>query len=140
MSTTIASQPGLRGWNISLWLVQLALLVIYLMAGGMKLTQPMEALAASGMNFVLALPTPFVRFVGLMEVLGAVGVVAPAATRILPFLTPWAAAGLSFVQVSAMILHVSRGEFFMLPVNLVLLALALFVLWGRGRKAPVTPR
>lgn len=140
MSTTIASRSGLRSWNIALWLAQIALLIVYLMAGGMKLTQPMEALAASGMNFVLALPTPFVRFVGLMEVLGAIGVVAPAATRILPILTPWATAGLSFVQVSAMILHISRGETFMLPVNLVLLALSLFVLWGRTRKAPISPR
>ena len=128
-------------WNIGLWVAQVLLAVVYLMAGGMKLTQPMTGLAAMGMGYATQLPELFVRFVGLMEVLGAVGLIAPAATRILPFLTPLAAAGLAFVQVSAIVLHALRGETAMtLPVNLVLLALALFVLWGRPRKAKIAPR
>lgn len=129
-------------WNIGLWVAQVLLAVVYLMAGGMKLTQPMTGLAAMGMGYATQLPELFVRFVGLMEVLGAVGLIAPAATRILPFLTPLAAAaGLAFVQVSAIVLHALRGETAMtLPVNLVLLALALFVLWGRTRKAKIAPR
>ena len=127
--------------NIGLWAVQLLLALAYVMAGSMKLTQPMEGLAAMGMGYATQLPELFVRFVGLMEVLGAIGLIAPAATRILPFLTPLAAAGLAFVQVSAIVLHAIRGETAMtLPINLVLLALALFVLWGRTQKATISPR
>jgi uncharacterized membrane protein YphA (DoxX/SURF4 family) len=127
--------------NIGLWVAQVLLAVAYVMAGSMKLSQPMTGLAAMGMGYATQLPELFVRFVGLMEVLGAIGLIAPAATRILPFLTPLAAAGLAFVQVSAIVLHATRGETAMtLPVNLVLLALALFVLWGRTQKAAISPR
>lgn len=140
MTAYFEKQVSSRGWTIALWVVQVVLAIVYLMAGSMKLTQPMDALAASGMAYVLALPAPFIRFVGLMEVLGAIGLIAPSVTRVMPFLTVWAAAGLSFLQVSAIVLHVSRGEFFMLPVNTVLLVLALFVLWGRRRKATIPAR
>ncbi|MNL87944.1 hypothetical protein D3C87_2173820 [compost metagenome] len=55
-------------------------------------------------------------------------------------LTPLAALGFSLIQVLAMGVHISRGEFMVLPMNLVLLALSLFVLWGRERKAPIVAR
>jgi uncharacterized membrane protein YphA (DoxX/SURF4 family) len=128
-------------WSIGLWVAQLLLAALYLMAGWMKLSQPMAGLAAMGMGYATEMPELFVRFVGLMEVLGAIGLVAPAASRILPLLTPLAALGLSLVQVSAIVLHATRGETAMtLPINLVLLALSLFVLWGRTRKAPIAAR
>ena len=140
---TLEASAGRRTdwWNIGLWVAQVLLAIMYLMAGGMKLSQPMAGLAAMGMGYATALPEPFVRFVGLMEVLGATGLILPSATRILPWLTPLAAVGLSVVQVSAIILHASRGETAMtLPLNLVLLGLALFVVWGRSRKAVISPR
>lgn len=127
--------------NIGLWVAQVLLAVMYVMAGWMKLSQPMAGLAAMGMGYATTLPELFVRFVGLMEVLGAIGLILPAATRILPFLTPLAALGLTIVQVAAIVLHATRGETAMtLPINLVLLALALFVLWGRTRRAVIAPR
>jgi uncharacterized membrane protein YphA (DoxX/SURF4 family) len=127
--------------NIGLWVAQALLAALYLMAGWMKLTQPIDALAAMSMAWAPTMPEPFVRFVGLMEVLGAIGLILPAATRILPFLTPLAALGLTIVQVAAIILHAVRGETAMsLPLNLVLLALSLFVLWGRTRKRAISPR
>lgn len=140
MTSSVDKLVSPRSWTIALWLAQIALAVVYVMAGSMKLTQPMDVLAASGMAYVLALPAPFIRFVGLMEILGAIGLIAPSITRVRPFLAVWAAAGLSFLQVSAMILHISRGEFFILPANAVLLAIALFILWGRSRKAPIAAR
>jgi len=127
-------------WNIGLWLAQVILAAVYVMAGFMKLTQPIDALVATGMTYAGDYPEMLTRFIGTMEVLGAVGIILPAATRILPILTPLAALGFSTIQVLAIGLHSSRGEFQVLPVNLVLLALSLFVLWGRLRKAPISPR
>jgi putative oxidoreductase len=131
---------GRNGWNIGLWVAQVLLAAFYLFAGYNKLTQPIEALGAMGMGFVLVVPELLTRFIGLAEVLGAVGLILPAATRIMPRLTPLAALGLSIIQVLAIGFHISRGEVMVLPMNLVLLALSLLVLWGRERKAPIAPR
>ncbi|HWV20173.1 MAG TPA: DoxX family protein [Devosia sp.] len=127
-------------WNIGLWVAQVILAAVYVMAGFMKLTQPIDALVASGMSYAGDYPELLTRFIGTMEVLGALGIILPAATRIAPRLTPLAALGFSIIQILAIGLHSSRGEFQVLPVNLVLLALSLFVLWGRLRKAPIAPR
>lgn len=127
-------------WNIALWVAQVVLAAVYVMAGFMKLTQPIDALVASGMSYAGDYPELLTRFIGTMEVLGAIGIILPAATRILPVLTPLAALGFSTIQVLAIGLHTTRGEFQVLPVNLILLALSLFVLWGRLRKAPISPR
>jgi uncharacterized membrane protein YphA (DoxX/SURF4 family) len=141
MTTDVAGGTRRNWWTIALWAAQVLLAVAYIMAGGMKISQPMAGLAAMGMGYATALPEAFVRFVGTMEILGAIGLILPAATRILPILTPLAAVGLSVVQVSAIVLHATRGETAMtLPVNLLLLALSLFVLWGRWSKAPVVAR
>ena len=133
-----ASSP--RVWNIGLWVVQVLLAAFYAMAGSMKLTQTIEALVASGMSYAGDYPELLTRFIGTMELLGAIGIILPAATRIRPRLTPLAALGFSVIQVLAMGVHISRGEFMVLPMNLVLLALALFVVWGRTRKAPIAAR
>lgn len=127
-------------WNIGLWIAQLVLAAVYVMAGFMKLTQPIDALVASGMSYAGDYPELLTRFIGTMEVLGALGIILPSATRIMPRLTPLAALGFSIIQILAISLHFSRSEFQVLPVNLVLLALSLFVLWGRLRKVPVAPR
>lgn len=141
MTIETRAAPRGKGWNIAFWIAQLLLAFAYLTAGSIKLSQPMDVLAAMGMGYVKSLPEMFIRFVALMEVLGAIGLVLPSLTRILPGLTPAAAVGLSIVQVSAIILHASRGETAVtLPVNLVLLGLALFILWGRTRKAPIVAR
>jgi putative oxidoreductase len=129
-----------KGWNVGVWIVQVVLAGVYAMAGSMKLTQPIDALVGSGMAYAGDYPELLTRFIGTMEVLGAIGVILPAATRILPGLTPLAAVGFAVIQVLAMGVHISRGEFMVLPMNLVLLALALFVIWGRTRKASISAR
>ncbi len=128
------------GWNIALWVGQVLLAGVYVMAGFMKVSQPIDALVASGLTYASDYPELLTRFVGTMEILGAIGIILPAAIRILPGLTPLAAVGFSVIQVLAFGLHTMRGEYGVLPVNIVLLALSLFVVWGRMRKVPIAPR
>jgi putative oxidoreductase len=136
-----SATAGRNWWNLGLWVTQVLLAAFYAMAAFFKLTQPMESLAAAGMTYATDYPELLTRFVGTVEALGVLGIMLPAATRVMPWLTPLAAAGFSLVQVAAIILHASRGETATtLPMNLVLLALSLFVLWGRWRKAPIEAR
>ena len=125
--------------KLALWIAQALLALAFLAAGAMKLTQPLATLATS-MAWTADVPGALVRLIGLAEVLGALGLVLPAATRIRPRLTPLAAAALALVMVLAAILHLARGEAMMLPVNLILLALLAFVAWGRTARAPIAPR
>lgn len=136
----MSGENGSKTWNIGLWVVQLVLAAFYAMAGYVKVSQDITALVASGMAYAGDYPELLTRFIGTMELLGAVGIVLPAATRILPGLTPLAALGFCVVQVLAMGVHISRAEYFVLPMNLVLLALSSFVVWGRTRKAPIRAR
>ena len=123
----------------ALWIVQLLLAAAFGMAGFFKLATPIEALAAQ-MAWVAEVPSWTPRVAGAAEVLGAVGLVLPAATRIKPTLTPLAAAGLALVMVLAAGLHLSLGQLGALAPNAVLGGLALFVAWGRWKKAPIEPR
>ena len=123
--------------NIILWLVQILLAAAFGMAGVMKATQPVDVLAANGIAWAPQVPLALVRFIGISELLGAVGLILPALTKIKPFLTPLAALGLLTVMILAMGFHVSRGEATALPINIVLGGLAAFVAWGRASRAPV---
>ncbi len=128
-----------RALHVTLWLVQVLLAAMFLMAGGIKLSQPISALVPQ-MPWVTAVPAALVRFIGAAEVAGALGLVLPSLTRIQPRLTVLAALGLIVVMVLASAFHLSRGEGAMVPMNLVLAALAAFVAWGRGKAAPIAPR
>jgi len=116
--------------NFWLWAVQVLLAAFYLMVGFMKATRPLTDLDKM-MGYPSQLPR-LTRFVGVSEILGAIGLILPMVTGILPWLTPLAAIGLSLIQVLAIGFHAQRKETGKtLPMNLVLLALSLFVLWGR---------
>lgn len=136
VTATTASPKGL---NIGLWVVQVLLAVGFGMAGLMKSTAPVEELAKN-MAWINSSGALLVRFIGISELAGAIGLILPAATRILPVLTPVAAALLAVVMVLAAGVHVFLGEFSALPVNFVLGGLAAFVAWGRFKKAPIAPR
>lgn len=82
----------------------------------------------------------FVRFIGVVDIAGGLGLLLPSLTRIMPRLTVIAAAACVLLQIFAIGFHSMRGEFEVLPLNVVYIALALIVLWGRGRKAPIAPR
>ena len=116
--------------NIALWIVQGLLAVAFLMAGGMKLTQPKDKLAAN-MGWVEDFSQNAVRIIGLLEVLGAIGLVLPWALTILPELTGFAAVGLVLTMIGAAITHIRRGEMQMIVPNIVLGLLAAFVAVGR---------
>ncbi|GAA3855665.1 DoxX family protein [Celeribacter arenosi] len=137
--TTIQTNSS-KKWNIGLWVAQVALAAMFAMAGFMKLTSSPADMAAMGMLWAENAPVALIKFIGLAEVLGAIGVILPAATRIKPDLTKLAALGLATIMVLASGVHIFRGEFEVLPVNFVLFALAALVIWGRNRKAPIAPR
>ena len=117
-----------RGLHIGLWVAQALLAIGFAMAGLMKLTTPYQQLVSS-QAWAQSMPEALLRFIGLSEVAGALGVLLPAATRIRPILTPIAAVGLLIIMVLASGVHLMHGE---PPIaNLVLGGLAAFVAWGR---------
>lgn len=136
-----ASPTPNRGLNIGLWSAQIALAAVFGMAGISKsFLQPAD-LINIGVNYATDLPLWLLRFIGTSELLGAIGIILPALTRILPRLTPLAAAGFITLQTLAIGFHATRGEIIaVLPFNLALLGLALFVFWGRWFKAPIADR
>jgi uncharacterized membrane protein YphA (DoxX/SURF4 family) len=138
-ATTIETAPPGRALRIGLWAAQVLLAFVFVSAGLVKLLTPIPQLAAM-MPFAGEYSETFVRSVALVDLTGGIGILLPALTRILPRLTVLAALGCSVLQVFAFVFHVSRGEAATTPLNVVLLALSLFVLWGRGRKAPITAR
>lgn len=116
--------------NFWLWVAQAFLALAYLAAGAMKAFRPIEALAPR-MTFVKHYSVAVVRFIGWAEIAGAIGLILPMVTGILPWLTPVAAIALGIVQVLAINYHIRHNEIGTVPANLVLLALSAFIAWGR---------
>jgi hypothetical protein len=118
-----------------LWIVQALLAVVFLFTGGMKLLLPLEELTAQ-------FPGPgwFVRFLGLAEVLGALGLILPGLLRIRPGLTPLAAAGLMIIMIGATVITPMLMDAALALIPLVLGLLAGFVAYGRWRVAPLRGR
>jgi putative oxidoreductase len=137
-SPAMAPKPG-KALHITLWIVQILLAAAFGFAGFMKSTQPIAELGKN-MPWTLVVPAGLVRFIGVAEMLGALGLVLPSITRVLPGLTAWAGVGLTTIMVLAMGFHVSRGEFYGIPPTLILGLLSAFVAWGRFRKAPIKER
>lgn len=131
-------QKKSKGLHIALWVVQGLLGLAFFMAGFTKIIQPIPKLAEAGMNFVNHYSVGMVRLIGVAEVLGALGLILPAAFRIKPNLTPLAALGLTTVMLLACWEHYTHQESFM--PTLFLLVLSAFVAWGRFKKAPILPK
>jgi uncharacterized membrane protein YphA (DoxX/SURF4 family) len=113
--------------NVVLWVLQILLALVFLGAGSQKVLRPKDALRER-MSFVEDFSQPMVRFIGTMEILGALGLILPAATGIAPILTPLAAAGLFVTMVGAVVVHIRRKETgAALAAPVVLGLLALFV-------------
>jgi uncharacterized membrane protein YphA (DoxX/SURF4 family) len=119
--------------NIALWIVQGLLAAIFLFAGGIKLVTPMEEMMK---QMPLPLPRWFVLFTGVVEVLGAIGVILPWLLRIRPGLTPLAAAGLVIVMIGATVYTFAAGDVVPALISLLLGILAAFVAYGRWRLTP----
>ena len=116
--------------NRALWIVQGLLAALFLFAGGMKLLTPVEVLSAMS-----PFPGEFIRFIGVCEVLGAVGLILPSALRILPGLTALAAAGLVVIMVGATVSTLVIGGGMLAGPTLVLGLLAAVVAHGRRPQA-----
>ena len=128
-----------KGLHIALWIVQGLLAVAFGMSGMMKIGTPIAEMLENGMTYAGRLPEGVVRFIGVSEMLGAIGLILPAATRILPALTAAAGAALTLVMVLAVGDHFRHGEFMVVP-PVILGGLAAFVAWGRGFKVPIESR
>ena len=119
-----------------LWVAQVLLALGMASAGIIKLVWPDANLEAAYPLF----PAVFIRFIGVCEILGAIGVVVPAALRIRPELTPLAAAGLAIIMGGAVISTIIMGAASMIAMPLILFLLAVFVAYGRWKLAPIGPR
>jgi uncharacterized membrane protein len=122
--------------NIALWIVQGLLALAFLLAGVMKTFAPLETLKKN-MAWAGQVPVALVRFIGIAELLGGIGLILPAVTHILPWLTVAAAVGLVLVMILAALYHASHKEWSSIGVNAVLLLLALFIVLGRGMWVPL---
>lgn len=123
--------------NTILWIAQGLLALAFFGAGMMKLTQSQEKLLERGMGFVEDVPMTIVRVIGALEVAGAIGLILPMLTQILPILTPLAAVGLVLTMIGAALTHLRRNEIPAIVPNLVLLAIAAFIAYGRFVLIPV---
>lgn len=117
--------------NSALWAAQLILAAVFAASGTAKLTMPRQRLLDTGQTGVAMFPMPLVRFTAAMELLAAVGLLAPMLTGVGQILTPLAGAGLCAVMVGAAWAHTRLHEPASVAVNAVLFSLALFVLFGR---------
>jgi len=118
--------------NSALWIIQVALALLFLFAGVMKLVLPLEKLAGP-----VALPGVFLRFIGVCEALGGLGLILPGLLRIRPWLTPLAAGGLVIIMIGATAITISSGDVGTALIPLVVGLLAAFVAYGRWRLAPL---
>src|SRR5215213_662746 len=122
--------------NIVLWVLQVLLALAFFAHGWLFLAPPPEI--AVQMN--ASLPRWFQLFLGVAEVLAAIGLTLPGLTRILPWLIVWAAGGVMIVTVSATLFHASRGEMSSAAITLLLFGMAAFVAYMRYRVHPIAAR
>ena len=116
--------------NIALWIAQGLLAAMYLMAGAMKTFQ--TAKTKEQMPWAKNRSDAFVCFVGTSELLGELGLILPLVTGVLPWLTVLAAAGLTIIQLLAIFTeHLPKKEYNVIPINVVLIAIAVFIALGR---------
>jgi uncharacterized membrane protein YphA (DoxX/SURF4 family) len=122
--------------NIVLWILQVLLCLLFLFAGGSKLVMSAEALSQPQTPNQVMLPVAFIRFIGVCEFLGGLGLLLPGLFRTQQFLTPLAALGLAIIMIGAVVFTVIGGAISVAVVNFVILLLLLFVAYGRWRVAP----
>ncbi len=130
-----ASAPR-RAMNIGLWIVQVLLAAVFLMHGWLMVAPPAELVEMMNAQLGVGLR----MFIGVAELLAAVGLILPGVTRILPFLTALAAAGLMIVMGSATTLHLVRGETGSAISAAVLFVLVTLVAYARWKVVPIAPR
>lgn len=116
--------------NIALWIAAGLLAALFGFSGLMKATSPREKLAAN-MGWVEDFSPGVVKLIGILEVLGAIGLILPALLDMATVLVPLAATGLAVTMVLAIVVHLRRNEQQIIGANVLLLAASVFVAWGR---------
>jgi len=139
MTSPLPTPSPSTGLRIGLWCAQALLALVYIPAGAMKLLSPV-AQVAQQIPWAGDVPEAFLRLIGVVDLAAGLGLLLPALTRIAPRLTVWAAVGSIALQVCAMAFHLGRGEYPVVPMNLTILAISAFVLWGRARRVPIAAR
>ncbi len=122
--------------NKVLWVLQVLLAAAFLAHGLLFLNPPAEVVEQ--MN--ASLPRWFQLFLGVAEVLAAIGLTLPGLTRVMPWLVTWAAGGIMIVMVSATVFHIVRGEFSSAAITLLLLVMATYLAYMRHRVMPIAER
>src|SRR6266550_996962 len=123
--------------NIVLWIIQALLALLFLFAGGTKLVLPIEVMKSMGSPNQVQLPGLLIRFIGVCEVLGGLGLILPGLLRIRRGLTPLAAAGLVIIMIGATVITLIGGDLALALIPLAVGLLAAFVAYGRWRLAPL---
>ena len=118
--------------NVLLWIIQILLAALFLFAGVMKLVLPLEKLTGP-----VAVPGLFLRFIGLCETLGGLGLILPGLLRIRTGLTPLAAAGLVIIMVGATVLNLRSGDLVTTTLTIVVGLLAAFIAYARWKVVPL---
>ncbi|GGQ35055.1 DoxX family protein [Streptosporangium pseudovulgare] len=101
--------------------------------------EALYAAAPRAVAWYAAVPQPLIVFIGVCEVLGGVGLILPAMAKVKPMLTPLAAAGLTLTMILAAGFHIVRGEYELVPANLLLGGVSAFITVGRGKLRPIAP-
>ena len=117
--------------NIMLWALQAVLAAVFLIAGLPKIVKPKEALVASMGEWANSFPTPGVKLLGLVEVLGAVGLIVPPLTGIAPVPSQVAAVGIIAIMLGAIVAHARESAGSKIAMNVVLGVRAAVVAWRR---------
>jgi len=135
-TTRSATGTSRKALNITLWVLQVLLACFFVMVGYSHALMPFDQIAQQA-TWMKDVPRWLSLFIGYAEIAGGLGLIIPAAIRIAPWLTPLAALGLAVIMILAIPFHVLKGEASVIWMHALIAALAVFVAWGRWRKARI---
>lgn len=135
----MTDQPYPKTSHIMLWVVQVLLALGLVYGGAMKLFLPIEDLSAMW-PWTGEVSSAFVKLTGVLDIVGAIGLILPALLRIKPMLTPIAALCVLVLMIAAGIFHMKRGEGPQTGFTVIFGILAAMIAWGRFKKAPIAPQ
>lgn len=122
--------------NILLWIIQILLALLFLFAGGTKFYYTIEQMRAMGPPNQILFPGWFIHFIGVCEILGALGLVLPGLLRVKPYLTAVAAIGLTIIMIGAIVVTAMVGGVGPAIPNVIICLLCAFVAYGRTKLRP----
>lgn len=131
-------QTASKTIHVTLWAAQI-LVALFLITGAALKFQPIEKITPM-MPWTGQVPAAVVRWLGVIDLLGALGLILPSLLRMKPLLAVWAAIGVVVLMICATVFHVSRGEASVIGMNIFCAFIAIFIAWGRLKKAPITAK